>query len=225
MPINTAPPQTAVLADMIHFAASSCHFLPGLPETPAVLRGYLADNEGLALMLLASHGPGRGAIVEIGSFLGKSTCWLALGAMRAGREKVTAIDPFKPLSFMAQSTDPQDQAIHQEGSTFPFFQHNIRRFGVQDAVSPCVATSVEAAAQWSGEPIRLLFIDGCHYYEAVRQDFLAWSPFVQSGGIVVFHDYLPKWEGVIRFYDEYIVGNPDYTELFQCHSMKVTLRR
>src|ERR1700761_7895342 len=57
--------------------------------------GYLKGKEGYALMLLAMGGPGRGAIVEIGSFKGRSTCFLALGTKLAGREKVIAIDHFR----------------------------------------------------------------------------------------------------------------------------------
>src|SRR5262249_31257599 len=38
--------------------------------------GFLLPLEGFALHQLARSGPGRGNIVEIGSFMGLSTCWL-----------------------------------------------------------------------------------------------------------------------------------------------------
>jgi predicted O-methyltransferase YrrM len=212
------------LAEMIHYTAMHSKFLLGMPETPAVLRGYLATEEGVALMLLAAHGPSAGAIVEIGSFLGKSTSWLALGSKSTGREKVAAVDWFRPLSFMAESSDPEDKAIHERGSTYPFFLANLKRFGVEGQVTPIVAPSAEAAATWNGDAIRLLFIDGNHLYESVLKDFFLWSPFVRSGGIIAIHDYLPQWSGIVRFYDEHIAPDPGYSELFQCHSMKVVLK-
>jgi cephalosporin hydroxylase len=36
--------------------------------------------------------------------------------------------------------------------------------------------------------IDLLFIDGDHSYEGVKQDFLDYSPFVNKGGLICFHD-------------------------------------
>lgn len=38
--------------------------------------------------------------------------------------------------------------------------------------------------------INMLFIDGDHTYEGVKQDFQMFSPFVSSGGLVIFHDII-----------------------------------
>ena len=38
--------------------------------------------------------------------------------------------------------------------------------------------------------IDFLFIDGDHTYEGVRRDFLDYSPLVNDGGIIVFHDII-----------------------------------
>jgi predicted O-methyltransferase YrrM len=56
----------------------------------------------------------------------------------------------------------------------------------------------------NGEKILdFLFIDGDHRYEAVKQDFLLYSPFVKSGGIIVLHDIAENEEGgVYKFWDE-----------------------
>jgi predicted O-methyltransferase YrrM len=49
--------------------------------------------------------------------------------------------------------------------------------------------SDEASRSWSGE-IDLLFIDGDHGYDAVRNDFEEWSPHVGARGHMAFHDAL-----------------------------------
>ena len=40
-------------------------------------------------------------------------------------------------------------------------------------------------------PLDLLFIDGDHSYEGVKRDWEMYSPLVQCGGLVAFHDIVP----------------------------------
>jgi len=57
--------------------------------------------------------------------------------------------------------------------------------------------------------IDFLFIDGDHTYEGVKRDFEMYSPLVNSGGMIAFHDTQPhSVEGVevSRFWDEVKVG-------------------
>jgi hypothetical protein len=50
-----------------------------------------------------------------------------------------------------------------------------------------------------GRTVDHLFVDGNHEYEAVRGDFLAYAPFVRSGGIIGFHDAHWKEAAVVEF--------------------------
>jgi hypothetical protein len=152
------------------------------------VEGFLSDDEAVYLMRLAAHGGGQGAIVEIGSYHGKSTVLLAHAARAAGREPVVAIDP------------------HLGGAVKPFHD-TLARGGVTDHVKPIVATSDAAAESWRG-PVRLLWIDGAHTYEQVRRDFHNWTPFLVDGGIVAFHDTY-EYEGVRRVIDEEVTPSKD----------------
>jgi len=49
-------------------------------------------------------------------------------------------------------------------------------------------TLAEVERLFQGSPIDLLFIDGDHTYEGVKQDWEMYSPLVREGGLVVFHD-------------------------------------
>jgi hypothetical protein len=42
-----------------------------------------------------------------------------------------------------------------------------------------------------GDRVDLLFIDGDHTLEGVRQDFEMYSPLVRKGGMTAFHDIVP----------------------------------
>jgi predicted O-methyltransferase YrrM len=148
------------------------------------VEGFLSDHEALYLSRLAAEGPGTGAIVEIGSYHGKSTMVIADASRTAGREKVVAIDPRK-------------------GGAIDAFHRNLARAGVTDHVTPVVATSDDAAEAWR-EPIRLLWVDGAHSYEQVGRDFRNWTPFLVDGGIVAFHDTY-EWEGVRRVIDDEVI--------------------
>jgi predicted O-methyltransferase YrrM len=127
--------------------------------------GWLTDEEGEALYELAKRCSGRGVIVEIGSWKGKSTICLGLGSRAGSSVSVFAIDPHADYRF---------------GD----FKANIERAGIADLVTPIASLSQPAA----GEPIELLFVDGSHEEELVREDFDKWVPKVVDGGWVAFHD-------------------------------------
>jgi predicted O-methyltransferase YrrM len=147
------------------------------------LPGWLTYEEGEALYRLAQGCAGRGVIVEIGSWRGKSTTCLGLGSQAGNGVPVYAVDR------------------HTDG-TFPDFRRNVEHAGIAELVTPIKGRSQEAALDFD-EPIELLFIDGAHQYELVRQDFERWVPKVVDGGVVAMHD--TTWfEGPRRVADELI---------------------
>jgi len=130
--------------------------------------GWLTDEEGEALYELARTCSGRGAIVEIGSWKGKSTICLGLGSRDGAGVRIFAIDPHADYRF---------------GD----FKTNVERAGIADLVTP-IASLSQAAADGFDEPIELLFVDGSHEYDLVLEDFEQWVPKVVDGGWVAFHD-------------------------------------
>lgn len=130
--------------------------------------GWLTDEEGEALYELARACTGKGAIVEIGSWKGKSTVCLGLGSEAGASVPVYAVDPHADYRF---------------GD----FKNNVERAGIQELVRP-VASLSQAAADDFDEPIELLFVDGSHEYDLVLEDFEKWVPKVVDGGWVAFHD-------------------------------------
>jgi MMP 1-O-methyltransferase len=130
--------------------------------------GWLTDEEGEALYELARRCSGRGAIVEIGSWKGKSTICLGLGSRAGSGARIFAIDPHADYRF---------------GD----FKTNVERAGIADLVTP-IASLSQPAADGFDEPIELLFVDGSHEYDLVLEDFEKWVPKVVDGGWVAFHD-------------------------------------
>ncbi|MBN2421624.1 class I SAM-dependent methyltransferase [Candidatus Woesearchaeota archaeon] len=134
--------------------------------------GLISDIEAELLFSLAKKCKNKGVIVEIGSWKGKSTVCLALGSKKGSKNKIYAVDP---------------HIIEGFNSTYNEFITNIKKAKVEDVVIPLVKTSKEASKNFK-EKIELIFIDGDHSYQGVREDFELWFPKVIDGGIVVFHD-------------------------------------
>jgi len=144
------------------------------------IHGYLADEEGELLYNLAQNCTGKGVIVEIGSWKGRSTIWLAKGSKGGSRVKVYAIDPHTGSSEHRKSADARIW-------TFEEFKRNIKNAEVDDVVVSIVKTSEETAKDFD-KPVELIFIDGAHEYDLVKLDFDLWFPKVIDGGIMAFHD-------------------------------------
>jgi predicted O-methyltransferase YrrM len=58
-----------------------------------LVEGWLEPGEGRLLYRLAAEADPAGCIVEIGSWHGRSTIWLAAGAQAGRGARVVAIDP------------------------------------------------------------------------------------------------------------------------------------
>ena len=187
------------------------------------LPGMLTPAEVDCLFQLGQFNQSQGAIVEIGSWKGKSTVALARGSAKKTQEKIYAIDPHSIL--------PQERYFEDTKSEF---LANVARAGVKDRVIPLIMTSQEAAKGWN-QPIRLLWIDGDHRYKAAKLDFTLWEPFLVEGGILAMHDTIRKqgpkrvlWENVFRssrFQEIAIVDNITAVRKVKRASLLALLRK
>ena len=153
------------------------------------VQGWLSFREGAALFRQALLCPREYAIVEIGSWQGKSTVYLAGGSLSGNRATVFAVDPHTSAGTSAFAADPHTSAgtTAVGMNTYEAFLRNISAAGVRSVVKPMVTTSAEAARDFSG-PVGLVFLDGDHSYESVRSDFEFWFPKLIDGGVIMFHD-------------------------------------
>jgi hypothetical protein len=144
--------------------------------------GWLREPNAIAMFGTMRAEPPQ-VIVEIGSYLGRSTVFFGLCLKQLNPSgRVVAIDP--------HTGDRQhlDALAVDELPSFQLFEQHCRAAGVQRWVDARRATSLEAAEGWS-EPVDLLYIDGWHSYEAVLDDGRAWLPHLSERGVVFFDDY------------------------------------
>lgn len=170
---------------------------PLLHQFISSLPGWLSVHEGLLLHELAILQRAKfGVIVEIGSYCGKSTIYLALSG-----QSVYAIDPHKG-KFSGGTSTP----------TYKQFINNVTHAGVAKLIRPIVKTSKAAAASWN-HSIKLLFIDGLHDEKHASEDYLLWSRHVKSGGIVAMHDAFCAWVGPEKVAWRHIIANREYRSI------------
>lgn len=159
------------------------------------IEGFLFGLEWLCLYYLARKCEGKGHIVEIGSYKGKSTSELARGLRDnhlMKNKKVYSVDHHQGSE--------EHKKKGKKINTFQIFKKNMERLGLINYVSPMVMSSKEASKQFK-DKVELLFIDGSHDYKDVKSDFENWYPKLVKGGVMAFHD--SNWEGpadVIEFY-------------------------
>jgi predicted O-methyltransferase YrrM len=170
--------------------------------------GWLTDKEGELLYNFAKRCTGKGVIVEIGSWKGKSTIWLGKGSKKGSQVKIYAVDPH------IGSTEHNEE--YGKVWTFDEFQKNIKNAKVDDIVIPIVETSKEAAEKIDG-PVELVFIDGAHEYSLVELDFRSWFPKMIDGGIMAFHD--TEWLGPKKVLEKYIYKSRNFRNIGRIDSV------
>lgn len=169
----------------------------GLPLTLPILsqmkqvEGWLEEDEADALIAAATQAlttlPLTPAVIEIGSYCGRSTVVLGSVAQRIPGAKVHAIDPHDG------QVGALDQGIQTGPPTLHKFKQTIARANLEGVVELIQALSFEVA--WD-KPIAMLLIDGLHDYANVARDFYHFDAHVAPGGYVAFHDYADYYPGV-----------------------------
>jgi len=169
----------------------------------------VTNPEGILLYKLAKKCK-QGCIVEIGSWKGRSTIWLAAGSKKGHKATIYAIDPHK-------GTTTHAQYMNKEEETFEEFILNISMAEVKDIVEPLQMTSEKASRGWK-PAVGLIFIDGSHEYDAIKLDFLSWSPYLLNGGIITLHDAV-GYDGPHRVAIENLFKSRRFAHIGMCHKI------
>jgi len=146
--------------------------------------------------------------VEIGTYCGRSTIWLA-DAARMCRTIVFTVDHHRGSEENQEGWQWHDptlvDAAIDKMDTLPTFRRNIYEAGLEQWVVAVVGESHTVARYWTST-VSFLFIDGGHGAEVARRDYQGWSGFVASGGILAIHDV---------FTDPELGGQAPYDEIYR----------
>jgi MMP 1-O-methyltransferase len=153
-------------------------------------KGFMPDDEGLALHDAGLAGGAVGPLLEIGSYCGKSGVYLGAAARATGTVLFT-IDHHhgseeNQAGWEHHDTDVVDPRTGRM-DTLPFFRRTIEDAGLEAVVVGVLGDSPTVGRYWT-TPLGFLFIDGGHAEDVATADYATWARHVLPGGVLAIHD-------------------------------------
>ena len=165
-----------------------------LPSHFNSVKGFIDHNEGICLYNYALNSSKKGPILEIGSYCGKSTIYIATAAKKYSG-CVYSVDHHTGSEENQVGWEYHDIELFDEETgrinSFPEFMRNLRKANLLDTVVPIVSDSPLVSRYWK-IPLSMVFIDGGHTMEAAFNDFNNWKDKIIKGGILAIHDVFPN---------------------------------
>jgi predicted O-methyltransferase YrrM len=190
------------LREKNNFMENNYFYLPYFKYKNSFIHGKIKDINGERMLLLSLSQTLKGDIVEIGSWEGKSTSFLAKSIEMSNNGKVYAIDHFIiPEHLKHKKKFKRDLKKN--------FQDNMKKLTLDKHITLLNMPSSKAIIKLKEQDvkIRFLFIDGLHTYEGVKEDFENYFPLVIKGGLIVFDDFSDWHPGVKKLISEAIKKN------------------
>jgi N-succinyldiaminopimelate aminotransferase len=202
---------------------------PALLRAAEAAAGFMPADEGQALYETALAYAPVGPVMEIGTYCGKSTIYLAAAARQYGQTVLT-VDHHHGSEEHQEGWEYHDTSLVDPGTgridTLPRFRAAIAAAGLEDDVVAIVGRSDRVAQVWRGL-LGMVFIDGGHTDEAAQADYEGWASKVTLGGALVIHDVFPDpadgGQAPYRVYQRALESG-EFTEVRAAGSLRVLER-
>lgn len=139
--------------------------------------GHLLDGEMNAIHRLSF---GRNQAVDLGTYKGRSAAVLSLAC-----RKVHSVDCYRDIRDSFADTLKPDRYQDMQDHSFEENKKLAARLGNLTVEN---SRSSDAAENWKGDPVDVLFVDDDHSEKGVFSAVDSWLPKMNLGGIVIFHD-------------------------------------
>lgn len=166
-----------------------CAALPSPYDTVDVLpynpQGWYSNGPSMEWLLKSTKAK---VVIEVGSWLGRSTCHIAKTIPEDG--KVYAVDHWL-------GTPSEDNSAFDIPNLYRGFLSNVIHENLTHKIIPIRMSSGEAAKTLNVYP-DLIYIDATHEYNEVYEDITAWFPFVKGHGVLCGDDYNWGYESSVK---------------------------
>lgn len=126
---------------------------------------------------------------EFGTYMGRTTLYLAhnnpqgqVHTLNLPPERDPRYAPFMGVLFKGQEEEKRITQLHTDSREFDTTPYR--------------------------QQFDFVFVDGDHSYELVKNDTQKAFELLKPGGIIMWHDYAPKSDGLVRFFREFTQERP-----------------
>ena len=178
--------------------------LSGLPDVPGMTQ---PDELKYLYWCCSTRYQGRGRVIELGPFIGRTTVPMAAGLRSSigPHERVISIDShcwndwslqyYGEKAFVALSAEqrerlsPRDLAPQEGDSFLPLFQVYTEQFKDNIEAVSCDLRDYT----WRGDPVEILFIDAAKCWSALDRIVTQFFPCLVDGALVIHQDFKHFW--------------------------------
>ncbi len=168
---------------------------PSIEEEPINIHQYAYKTGDMPLLEMAQlcrlvKRKNPKVIFEIGTFEGNTTLHLALNSDAEVYTLDLPPDDHHPVWNAGLDVYPNQPGNRFQGTPFAQKIHSLLGDSTKFDYSP-----------WQAKA-DLVFVDGCHHYEFVKQDSQTALKLLAPSGIIMWHDYASYAPGVVRALEE-----------------------
>lgn len=167
--------------------------------------GWFVQEDLFTQMVLSCNDIDEYHFVEIGSWKGKSSTYMAVEILNSGKRiKFDCVDTWNGSEeHLDKNNNSYEPLLEIPNGLYNEFLKNIEP--VKSVINPIRMSSIEASKLYKDNSLDFIFIDGAHDYFNVKQDVEHWFPKIKVGGYITGDDY--AWPSVSNAVDEYFGKN------------------
>jgi len=158
-----------------------------IPHFYEKIDGFFNDHDFIFLRKMLEKFSGPSHFVEIGSYKGRSSSYMAVEIVNSGKSiTFDCVDTWQGSEEHQQGQSFEDSDV-VNNQLYEVFISNMK--SVEGYYNAKRMSSIEAAETYLDNSLDFVFIDAAHDYDSVKQDIISWLPKVKKGGIISGHDY------------------------------------
>jgi len=152
------------------------------------LTGHANKTDMLYVTAVAKH-VGAAKMFEFGTYMGRTTFHLAhnnpagqVFTLNLPPEHDPRYAPYLGVLFKGREEEARITQVHSDSREFDTTPYR--------------------------QQFDFVFVDGDHSYELVKNDTRKAFELLKPGGVIMWHDYAPKSDGLVRFFKEFTQDTP-----------------
>lgn len=161
------------------------------------IEGWMNPFHEQIFSKIVQYYPDDSVFVELGSFQGRSACYIGESLVAAGKtlSHLFSIDLWPDADDLANVKDigggqgEESQIIQRlNKSIYQIFIDNMIAAGLEEMIMPIRGHTLNVAKVFEDNSASMIYVDACHFYDGVVADINAWQPKLKADGIMVFDD-------------------------------------